>query len=83
MHTVLVKSQKYAACTDSAYAFILSITVIFHVDMRYSVQSVEETGGPRQEPKIQASTWFQERTHSEAVVQDIGMHEDVFPYQMA
>lgn len=68
MHIVSVKSQKYAACTDSAYVFILSITVTFHVDLRYSIQSVEETGRPRQEPKIQASTWWQERMHSEAVV---------------
>lgn len=61
-------------------------TVIFLVDLRYSIQSVEETGRPRQEPKIQPSTWWQERMHSEAVVhtyvQDIGMQEDVFPYQM-
>lgn len=72
----------YAACIDSAYMFTLSITVIFHVDMRYSVQSVEETGRSRQEPKIQASTWCQERMYSKAVVQDVGMQEDVFCYQM-
>lgn len=77
-----MKSQKYAARPDSAYEFIVSTTVIFHVDMRYRVQPVEEVGRPRQEPKIQTSTRCQGRTRSEAVVQDIGMQEDVFPSQM-
>lgn len=52
MPTVSVKSQKYFSCSDFAYVFILRITVIFCVDMRYSVQSEEKTGLPRQEPKI-------------------------------
>lgn len=44
MHAVSLQRRKRAACIDSACVFILTITVIFHVDMRYSVQSVEETG---------------------------------------
>lgn len=53
--------------------------MIFHADMRFSVQSVEEAGRPRQEPKIQASPWCQERADSEAAAQDVGVQEDVFP----
>lgn len=79
MPTVSVKKQKYAACTDFACVFILSITGIFHVDVRFSVQSVEEAGRPRQEPKIQASTGCQKRMNSKAAARDVGMQEDVFP----
>lgn len=79
IHAFSFSAETEMRCLHWFSVFILSITVIFHADMRFSVQSVEEAGRPRQEPKIQASPWCQERADSEAAAQDVGVQEDVFP----